>query len=112
MSRLERGSAPRTTLHRLRSAASGATVGPVAKVGPLDNRTYKAQGHSIIGHNKRQYRRRWQRDQSRSRLQPAEREMWIALFSLTLATAVCCGGAAVVLARSKYVAKYVARLTG
>jgi hypothetical protein len=91
---------------------SGATVGPVAKVGPLDNRTDKAQADSIIGHNKQQYRRRWQRDQSRSRLQPEEREMWTTLFSLALATAVCCGGAAVVLARSKYVAKYLARFTG
>ena len=38
--------------------------------------------------------------------------MWITLFSLTLATAVCCGVVAVVLARSKYIAKYLARLTG
>ena len=38
--------------------------------------------------------------------------MWTTLFSLALATAVCCGGAAIVLARSKYAAKYVARFTG
>jgi hypothetical protein len=38
--------------------------------------------------------------------------MWPTLFSLALATAVCCGGAAIVLARSKYVAKYLARFTG
>jgi hypothetical protein len=84
----------------------------VAKVGPLDNRTDKAQGHNIIGHNKQQYRRRWQRDQSRSRLQPEEREMWVTIFSLALAAAVCSGAAAVVLARNQYVGKYLARLTG
>ena len=38
--------------------------------------------------------------------------MWATLFSLALATAICSGGAAVVLARSKYVAKYLARFTG
>jgi len=78
----------------------------------MDNRTDKAQADSIIGHNKQQYRRRWQRDQSRSRLQPEEREMWITLFSLALTAAVCSGVAAVVLARGQHVAKYLARLTG
>jgi len=29
---------------------------------PLDNRTDKAQSHTITGHNAQQYRRRWQRD--------------------------------------------------
>jgi hypothetical protein len=38
--------------------------------------------------------------------------MWPILFSLALAAAVCSGVAAVVLARSQYVAKYLARLTG
>jgi hypothetical protein len=99
-------------LHRLRSEHERGNGRACGKVGPLDNRTDKAQGYSIIGHNKQQYRRRWQRDQSRSRLQPEEREMWTTLFSLALATAVCCGGAAVVVARSKYVAKYLARFTG
>jgi hypothetical protein len=38
--------------------------------------------------------------------------MWTTLFSLALATAVCSGVAAIVLARSQHVAKCLARLTG
>jgi hypothetical protein len=38
--------------------------------------------------------------------------MWTTLFSLTLATAVCSGVAAVVLTRNRYLARYLARLGG
>jgi hypothetical protein len=38
--------------------------------------------------------------------------MWITLFSLALAAAVCSGVAAVVLARNQHVAKHLAWLTG
>lgn len=79
---------------------------------PLDNRTDRAQPSNTIGHNTQQYRRRWQRDLSRSRLQSEEREMWTTLFSLTLAAAVCSGVAAVVMTRNQYLAKYLARMSG
>jgi hypothetical protein len=38
--------------------------------------------------------------------------MWITLFSLALAAAVCSGVAAVVLTRSQYLGKYLARSSG
>ena len=58
---------------------------------------------SAITHE--QSRRRWPRDQSRSRLQYEERDMWITVFSLALASAACFGVAAVVMAYSKRVAR-------
>jgi hypothetical protein len=38
--------------------------------------------------------------------------MWTTLFSLTLMIAVCSGAAAVVLTRSRYLAKYLALVGG
>jgi hypothetical protein len=88
--------------------ATGTTVEPAFARRPksLDNHTDKAQRDGIIGHNIQQYRRRWQRDRLRSRLQFEERDMWTTLFSLTLTAAICFGVAAIVLPHVRYLARF------
>jgi hypothetical protein len=65
-------------------------------------------GRSVAGSsaiNTQQYRRRWQRDRSRSRLQLEERDVWTTLFIFALAAAISFGVAAIVLPRIKYLAR-------
>jgi hypothetical protein len=73
----------------------------------LDNHTDKAQRDGITGHNTPNNTGVGGREtRSRSRLQLEERDMWTALFILTLTAAISFGVAAIVLPHIKYLAPF------